>query len=118
MQSLVNDIDKIQMENKEIEELLNVKEDNLEVEEEDQAINFDLAEKVFIISELEKLDQLMTVKENELKKVEEFQRNKHFLKLKQKDIDLLEKEIKKKRTTIGQLTEQIKQKSADLLLCS
>lgn len=58
------------MENKEIEELLNVKEDNLEVEEEDQAINFDLAEKVFIISELEKLDQLMTVKENELKKVE------------------------------------------------
>ncbi len=60
------------MENKEIEELLNVKEDNLEVEEEDQAINFDLAEKVFIISELEKLDQLMTVKENELKKVEEF----------------------------------------------
>lgn len=44
------------MENKEIEELLNVKEDNLEVEEEDQAINFDLAEKVFIISQLEKLD--------------------------------------------------------------
>lgn len=57
----------------------------------------------------------MLVKENELKRVEEFDRNRQFLKSKTKEIEIFEKEVNKKKDIIQDLTEQIKLKSIAML---
>ena len=53
--------------------------------------DLDLMEKVFVIEEFNKLEQLMMVKENELRRADQFEQNRQYYKNKQKEIDELER---------------------------